>query len=64
MSLRISTYEGLLEMEREPAYKRKKVDLAEPPLSSETEVSRYSLFKSDSGVEMKQNNSFLHDNVD
>lgn len=64
MSLKIKTAEGLAEMEKQPAYMRRNVELHEPSPSSETEVSRYTLFKSEDGVEMKGNNSFLHDNVD
>jgi cell division protein FtsZ len=64
MSHKIKTAEGLLELEKQPAYLRKKVELTDSVPSSETEVSRYSLFKNENGVEMKPNNSFLHDNVD
>ncbi len=64
MSLKIKTQEGLEELEKQPAYMRRKVELTEPTHSYETEVSRFSLFKNENGVEMKQNNSFLHDNVD
>jgi cell division protein FtsZ len=64
MSLKIKTADGLEELEKQPAYMRRKVELNEPTSSSDTEVSRYSLFKNENGVEMKQNNSFLHDNVD
>lgn len=64
MSHKIKTADGLEELEKQPAYKRRQVELSEPATSSETEVSRYSLFKNENGVEMKQNNSFLHDNVD
>jgi cell division protein FtsZ len=64
MSLKIKTAEGLAELEKQPAYLRRKVELHDPSPSSETEVSRYTLIKNENGVEMKQNNSFLHDNVD
>lgn len=64
MSLKIKTQEGLEEMEKQPAYLRRKVELHETSPSSDTEISRFSLFKNENGVEMKQNNSFLHDNVD
>lgn len=64
MSLKIKTAEGLAELEKQPAYMRRNVELHEPAPSSETEVSRYTLFKGEDGVEMKGNNSFLHDNVD
>lgn len=64
LSQKIKTPEGLSEMEKQPAYKRRNIELQEPTPSSDTEVSRFSLFKSENGVEIKQNNSFLHDNVD
>lgn len=65
LSYKVNSAEGLAEMESQPAYMRKKVELNQPPTSDESEVSRYSLFKSeDKSIEMRQNNSFLHDNVD
>lgn len=64
ISLKIQTPEGLAELERQPAYIRRNVELHEPSASSETEISRYTLSKNDNGVEIKQNNTFLHDNVD
>lgn len=52
------------EIEKEPAYKRKGVDL-NPPKEGEGRVSRTTLSE-DSNEEMRlrTNNSFLHDNVD
>jgi cell division protein FtsZ len=44
-----------------PAYMRKKVDLPEPPHSSEKNLSRFSLNEDN---EILGNNKFLHDNVD
>lgn len=64
ISLKIQTPEGLAELERQPAYIRRNVELHEPSASSDTEISRYTLSKNDNGVEIKQNNTFLHDNVD
>ena len=65
LSYKSATPKGLAEMESQPAYLRKKVELNQTPTSDESEVSRYSLFKSENNsVEMRQNNSFLHDNVD
>ena len=56
---------GIREMEREPAYKRRNKKLEDVPHSSETQISRLSLFEDASGKpELKSNNSFLHDNVD
>ena len=63
-SLKMKSAEGLSELEKQPAYLRKNVELREPNPSSETEVSKYTLIKNENGVEMKPNNSFLHDNVD
>ncbi len=57
--------QGLSEMENIPAYKRREVDLSEVPHSSESSVSRFTLGEGEDGkTELKQNNSFLHDNVD
>ena len=65
LSMKIRTPEGLSELENEPAYKRRNMPLADIPSSSESEISRYTL--SDNGdkkIEIRSNNSFLHDNVD
>ena len=56
-------------MEREPAYKRRNVDLEEGPHSTDSNVSRFTLTESanEAGqrqVELRRNNPFLHDNVD
>ncbi|MDY0342200.1 MAG: cell division protein FtsZ [Lentimicrobium sp.] len=65
MSYKIATPEGLNEVENQPAYLRKNVTLREVPASDDSEVSRYTLSKPEnSSVEIKPNNSFLHDNVD
>jgi cell division protein FtsZ len=56
---------NLQEMENVPAYKRKEIALQETPASSESQVSRFSLLPDDEGkTEIRNNNSFLHDNVD
>jgi len=56
---------GLTELENEPAYKRRNVNLDSTPHSSESQVSRYTLSEGeDKKIEIKPNNSFLHDNVD
>ena len=52
------------ELENQPAYLRRNVKLSDTPLSSESEVSRYTLSEENDNVEIKANNSFLHDNVD
>ncbi|NTW23123.1 MAG: cell division protein FtsZ [Lentimicrobium sp.] len=64
VSIKVNTPEGLAELENQPAYLRRNVELRETPASDSSEVSRYSLFKTENKtVEMRPNN-FLHDNVD
>ncbi len=56
---------NIADLENEPAYKRRNVTLDNVPHSSETTVSRYTLSENDEKkIEIKPNNSFLHDNVD
>jgi cell division protein FtsZ len=60
---------GLNEMESEPAYKRRNVDLKDVKYSDDPSSSRYTLWENinDSGEKetgLSDNNSFLHDNVD
>jgi cell division protein FtsZ len=56
---------NLQEMENIPAYKRKEIALQQTPASNESQVSRFSLLPDDEGnTAIRNNNSFLHDNVD
>ena len=56
---------NITDMEKEPAYKRRNIKLDSVPHSSESSVSRYTLTNEDEKkTELRQNNSFLHDNVD
>lgn len=65
VSVKINTPEGLAELENQPAYLRRNVELKETPSSDSSEVSRFTLFKSENkSVEIRQNNSFLHDKAD
>jgi cell division protein FtsZ len=65
LSFKLKSPNGLSELENEPAYKRRNVNLDTTPHSSESQVSRYTLSEGDDKkVEIKPNNSFLHDNVD
>lgn len=69
MSVRLRSPNGVADMEREPAYKRKNVALADGPRSTDSNVSRYSLSEGtdengERRMELKRNNPFLHDNVD
>lgn len=65
LSFKLKTPNGLSEMENEPAYVRRGVSLNDTPHSSASEVSRYTLTENEEKkIEIKPNNSFLHDNVD
>ena len=53
------------EIEKEPAYKRQGIDLDDRQHSSDTESSRTSVSLDDNDeIQLRSNNSFLHDNVD
>ena len=53
------------DIEKEPAYKRQGVNLDAAQHSSETNASRLSLGTDDNDdIQLRSNNSFLHDNVD
>jgi cell division protein FtsZ len=64
LSMKLRSTSGLQELENEPAYKRKQMNLKEVPHSSESQVSRFTLSNEDGQTEIRPNNSFLHDNVD
>ena len=65
LSLKLRTTNGLQELENEPAYKRKQMQLQQVQHSSESQVSRFTLSNDQDGsTEIRPNNSFLHDNVD
>ena len=64
LSMKLRTSNGLQEMENEPAYKRKQMQMNDMQHSSESHVSRFTLSLGDGQTEIRQNNSFLHDNVD
>jgi cell division protein FtsZ len=62
---KIKTSGGLKEMESVPAYIRKQIQLNNVPHSSESQVSKFTLTETDDKkIELRPNNSFLHDNVD
>jgi cell division protein FtsZ len=53
------------DIEKEPAYKRQGVDLEDVQHSSETDASRLSVgLDENDDIQLRSNNSFLHDNVD
>jgi cell division protein FtsZ len=65
LSLKLKTAEGLQDLEKQPAFVRRNVPLNKVPHSSESQVSRFTLYEDDDKkTQIKSNNSFLHDNVD
>ena len=61
----LRTPSGLTNLIEEPAFKRNGIDLDDIPHSSESEISNETLsLGEDNLIKLKQNNSFLHDNVD
>ncbi len=69
MSIRLRTPNGVNDMEREPAYKRRNIHLNTTGHSTDSNVSRYTLSEEtdengERRVELKRNNPYLHDNVD
>ena len=65
ISMQLRTPSGLTSLEDIPAYKRNNIDISETPHSSDSEVSSFTLTNDENNItELKQNNTFLHDNVD
>ncbi len=65
LTSKMKTPTGLADLEKEPAYKRRNVTLENTPHSSESNISRYTISDDeDNTPKLRDNNSFLHDNVD
>ena len=69
LSMKLRAPSGISDLENEPAYKRRNIELDNTPHSSESEVSRFTLSEEEDedGEKrggLRSNNSFLHDNVD
>lgn len=63
----LNSAEGLNELEKEPAFKRRNIDLEDIEHSSDDQASRFEVSdpnKSEDGTTLRGTNSFLHDNVD
>jgi cell division protein FtsZ len=59
---RLRTPSGLTELEDEPAYKRRNIQLTPTPASNDSQATRLSIDEETGGL--KTDNPFLHDNVD
>src|SRR5690606_12632900 len=65
ITLKMKSPEGLAALEKQTAFERKNIVLENKMPSTESSVSRYTLTEGeDKKVEIRPNNSFLHDNVD
>ena len=64
ISFKLRTPSGLTDLENEPAYKRRNIDLENITHSSESDVSEYTLNEDEDKNLGIQPNNFLHDNVD
>jgi cell division protein FtsZ len=65
ITLKMRSPEGLAALEKQTAFERKNIVLENKMPSQESHVSRYTLSEgSDKKLEIRQNNSFLHDRPD
>ncbi len=66
LSMKLKNESAIEELENEPAYMRRNVELKNSIPSGEAQISRYSLYEdSDTKTpEIRSGNSYLHDNVD
>jgi cell division protein FtsZ len=65
ITLKMKSPEGLAALEKQTAFERKNITLENKTPSTESNVSRYTLSEGDDKkIEIRPNNSFLHDNVD
>lgn len=65
ITLKMKSPEGLAALEKQTAFERKNIALENKTPSKETNISRYTLSEGDDKkIEIRPNNSFLHDNVD
>jgi len=65
LGMKMKTPSGINDLEKEPAYKRRNVNLNDVPHSSENPISRFNLTDDENGrPKLNDDNSFLHDNVD
>lgn len=64
LSMKLNNPGGLTELEQEPAFKRKNIQMMNAPSSADNNYSRMTFSQEDDKTEVRRNNSFLHDNVD
>ncbi len=63
MNVKTNTPQNIADLESEPAYMRRGYNLDNVQHSSEPTISRWSISE-DAEPQIKQNNTYLHDNID
>jgi len=61
---RLKKIDDIQDLENEPAYIRRNIELDDSKPSESDNNSKFSVSKSEDGTSLNSNNSFLHDNVD
>lgn len=64
LSMKIRTGNGLDEIEKEPAYKRRGLDIQTNSPSNETDISDSTISVGSFGIQVNKGNTYLHDNID
>ncbi|HYG49262.1 MAG TPA: cell division protein FtsZ [Flavobacteriales bacterium] len=64
LNAKLKTANGLNDLENEPAYKRRNINLTNITHSSESQMSKFTVDGDGKSGDIRTNNSFLHDNVD
>lgn len=65
ITIKMKSPEGLAALEKQTAFERKNISLENKNPSTQSNISRYTLSEGDDKkIEIRPNNSFLHDNVD
>ncbi len=65
ISMKLKTPSGLKDLENVPAYERRQMQLESHATSKDNNASKFSIGdESGEGFRLRENNSFLHDNVD
>jgi len=62
--VQLNNPKNISQLESEPAYLRRKVVLDDVDRSSEHAMSKYTVSMDDDGPELREDNAYLHDNVD
>jgi cell division protein FtsZ len=60
----LSNSEQVDQLENIPAYLRKQIIVEDKNYSSSSDKSNYTISKNNNGIQLKENNPYLHDNVD